>query len=44
MKKSFLIVAMLLSVFSMNAQESSNDLPKKSEISTNLLDLVIAGT
>jgi hypothetical protein len=44
MKKTFLAVAMLLSVFSMNAQESTDDLPKTSEISTNLLDLVVAGT
>ncbi len=44
MKKSILAVAMLLSVFYTNAQQSSDDLPKTSEISTNLLDLVIAGT
>jgi len=44
MKKTFLAVAMLLSVFSMNAQESTDDLPKTSEISTNLLDLVVAGS
>ena len=35
---------MLLSVFFMNAQESSDDTLQKSEISTNLLDLVVAGT
>jgi hypothetical protein len=46
MKKSFfLAVLMLLSVFSLNAQESSdNETLKTSEISTNLLDLVIGGT
>ena len=44
MKKSLLVVLMLLSVFSTNAQESSDDISKKSEISTNLLDLVVAGT
>jgi len=46
MKKPFLIVVlMLISVFSINAQEiSDNDSPKNSEISTNLLDLVVAGT
>lgn len=44
MKTTFLALVMLLSVGAMNAQESSEDLPKKSEISTNLLDLVIAGT
>jgi hypothetical protein len=46
MKKSFLVAAlMLLSVFSINAQElPDNDAPKKSEISTNLLDLVVAGS
>ncbi len=46
MKKTFLAVAMLLSVFSMNAQESSDNdtTPKKHEISTNLLDLVVAGS
>lgn len=45
MKKSFLlVVVMLLSVtFSLNAQEST-DPPKTSELSTNLLDLVVAGT
>ncbi|WP_299120513.1 DUF3575 domain-containing protein [uncultured Winogradskyella sp.] len=44
MKKSLLAALMLFSVFTMNAQESSDELPKQNEISTNLLDLVIAGT
>lgn len=44
MKISILILAFLFSVFSVTAQEASVDTPKTSEISTNLLDLVIAGT
>ncbi|EDP71085.1 hypothetical protein FBALC1_01337 [Flavobacteriales bacterium ALC-1] len=45
MKKSLLAVVMLFAVFNMNAQEpSDDDLSKTSEISTNLLDLVVAGT
>lgn len=44
MKTTLLALVMLISIASINAQESANDLPKKSEISTNLLDLVIAGT
>lgn len=44
MKTTLLALVMLLSVASINAQDSADDLPKKSEISTNLLDLVIAGT
>lgn len=44
MKKTILHVALLLSVFAVNAQELTDEAPKKSEISTNLLDLVVAGT
>ncbi len=44
MKKTILNVALLLSVFAVNAQELTDEAPKKSEISTNLLDLVVAGT
>ncbi len=44
MKTTLLALVMLLSVATINAQESADDLPKKSELSTNLLDLVIAGT
>jgi len=46
MKKTFLLaLLMLISVLNVNAQESSDgDTPKKHEISTNLLDLVVAGT
>ncbi|WP_400076288.1 hypothetical protein [Winogradskyella sp. R77965] len=44
MKNSLFAALMLFSVFAMNAQESSDELPKQSEISTNLLDLVVAGT
>ncbi len=44
MKKTTLHVALLLSVFAVNAQELTDEAPKKSEISTNLLDLVVAGT
>lgn len=44
MKTTLLALVILISIASINAQESANDLPKKSEISTNLLDLVIAGT
>lgn len=44
MKNFLLAVIMLLSVFCMNAQESSDDTSQKSEISTNLFDLVVAGT
>lgn len=44
MKTTLLALVMILSVASINAQDSADDLPKKSEISTNLLDLVIAGT
>lgn len=44
MKKILFTFALLISVYLMNAQESSDDAPKTSEISTNLLDLVVAGT
>jgi hypothetical protein len=44
MKKTLLVALMLLSVSISNAQEPSDDSPKTSEISTNLLDLVVAGT
>lgn len=44
MKKTILHVALLLSVFAVNAQELTDEAQKKSEISTNLLDLVVAGT
>jgi hypothetical protein len=46
MKKPFLLaLIMLCTIFSTNAQElSNNDTQKTSEISTNLLDLVVAGT
>ena len=44
MKKSLVVIAMLFFVLSTNAQSQENDTVKKSEISTNLLDLVVAGT
>jgi hypothetical protein len=44
MKKFLFALLMLLSVSISNAQEPSDNLPKTSEISTNLLDLVVAGT
>ena len=44
MKKSIIAFVMLFSVITMNAQTQPEELPKKSEISTNLLDMVISGT
>jgi hypothetical protein len=44
MKKSYLVLVMLFSLLSINAQDALDETPKKSEISTNLLDLVVAGT
>lgn len=44
MKKSLVVIAMLFFVLSTNAQSQEDDTVKKSEISTNLLDLVVAGT
>lgn len=44
MKKILFAAAFLLSVCFMNAQETSSDAPKTTEISTNLLDLVVGGT
>lgn len=44
MKKILFAAALLISVCFMNAQEASGDAPITSEISTNLLDLVVAGT
>lgn len=44
MKKSLLAIAMLFSVVTITAQTQTDDLPKQSEISTNLLDLVVAGS
>ena len=44
MKKSLVAIALLFFVLSTNAQSQEDDTVKKSEISTNLLDLVVAGT
>jgi len=45
MKKTYLLaVVALFSLITINGQEALDEAPKTSEISTNLLDLVIAGT
>ena len=45
MKKAYLFtVVMVFSLLTINGQEALDELPNKSEISTNLLDLVVAGT
>lgn len=44
MKKSLVAIALLFFVLLTNAQSQEDDTMKKSEISTNLLDLVVAGT
>jgi hypothetical protein len=45
MKKTCLFaVVMVFSLLTINGQEALDEVPNKSEISTNLLDLVVAGT